>query len=188
MDRKIGDYIIRDWQIEDASSIAKYADNRKIWMNLRDAFPHPYSLQDAEKFVSRVIGTNPITIFAIATQTEAIGSIGLTIGTDVHRYTAEMGYWLAEPYWGKGIMTQAVKRLISYGTHDLRLHRIFAEPYTTNPASARVLEKAGFTCEGILRSNVYKDGKVLDQFLYSYVAKASTQPVVEGDREKQRHF
>lgn len=178
MERKIGEYIIRDWQMEDASSIAKYANNKKIWMNLRDSFPHPYSLQDAECFISRVIERDPITIFAIATQTEAIGSIGLTIGSDVHRFTAELGYWLAEPFWGKGIMTQAVKSLISYGIHDLRLHRIFAEPYTTNPASARVLEKAGFTCEGILRSNVFKDCKMLDQFLYSYVAKASIQPVI----------
>jgi len=164
--------------MEDAPSIAKYANNRKIWMNLRDAFPHPYSLQDAESFISRVIEANPITVFAIATQWEAIGSIGLMLGKDVHRFTAEIGYWLAEPFWGKGIMTQAVKSLTAYAIRDLKLHRIFAEPYTTNPVSARVLEKAGFICEGILRSNVFKDGKILDQFLYRYVAKASTQPVI----------
>jgi hypothetical protein len=105
MYREIGKYIIRDWQMEDAPSIAKYANNRKIWMNLRDAFPHPYSLQDAESFISRAIEANPKTVFAIATQSEAIGSIGLMLGKDVHRYTAEMGYWLAEPFWGKGIMT-----------------------------------------------------------------------------------
>jgi RimJ/RimL family protein N-acetyltransferase len=177
MNQKIEEYIIRDWRTDDAPSIAEYANNKKIWLNLRDAFPHPYSLKDAESFISRVIETNPKTMFAIATQTEAIGSIGLTIGIDVHRFTAEMGYWLAEPFWGKGIMTQAVKKMISHGTQVLNLHRIYAEPYTTNPASARVLEKAGFTCEGVLRSNVFKDGKILDQLLYSYVAKVGTQPV-----------
>jgi len=135
MYREIVEYIIRDWRIKDAPSIAKYANNRKIWMNLRDAFPYPYSLQDAESFISRIIEADPITVFAIATQSEVIGSIGLMVGNDVHRYTAEMGYWLAEPYWGKGIMTQAVKSMTSYAVRNLKLHRIFAEPYSTNPAS-----------------------------------------------------
>lgn len=171
MDLKIGEYIIRDWQMTDAPSIAKYANNRKIWINLRDAFPHPYGLQDATSFISQVLASTPDTVFAIATPSEAIGSIGLMVGKDVHRYTAEMGYWLAEPFWGKGIMTQAVKSLTAYALHELKLQRVFAEPYATNPASARVLEKAGFTCEGILRSNVYKDGKMLDQYIYSFIAE-----------------
>jgi len=168
--------------MKDAPSIAKYANNIKIWINLRDIFPHPYSLQDAQSFISHAIEANPVTVFAIANQSEAIGSIGLMRGKDVHRFTAEIGYWLAEPFWGKGIMTQAVKTLTAYGIHDFGLHRIFAEPYVTNSASARVLEKSGFTCEGILRSNVFKDGKVLDQFLYSYVSKANTQPFSAPDR------
>ena len=117
MYQKIGKYIIRDWQIEDAPSIAKYANNRKIWINLRDVFPHPYSLQDAESFISHAIEAKPITVFAIATQLEAIGSIGLMLGKDVHRFTAEIGYWLAELFWGKGIMTQAVKSMTAYGIH-----------------------------------------------------------------------
>jgi len=122
MYREIGQHIIRGWRMEDAPSIAKYANNRKIWMNLRDAFPYPYSLQDAESFISRIIEADPITVFAIATQSEAIGSIGLMVGNDVHRYTAEMGYWLAEPYWGKGIMTKAVKSMTSYAVRNLKLH------------------------------------------------------------------
>lgn len=156
--------------MEDAPSLAKYANNRKIWMNVRDAFPYPYSIQDAETFISGVAESEPKNVFAIATSSEAIGSIGLMPGKDVHRYTTEMGYWLAEPFWGKGIMTQVVKSLTDYAIKDLKMLRVFAEPYTANVASARVLEKAGFTCEGILRSNVVKDGKVLDQFLYSYIA------------------
>lgn len=167
--------------MEDAPSIAKYANNRKIWMNLRDAFPHPYGIQDAASFISRAIEADSIITFAIATTSEAIGSIGLTPGIDVHRYTAEMGYWLAEPFWGKGIMTKAVKSMVDYATHDLKMHRIFAEPYATNPASARVLEKAGFLCEGILHSSVYKEGKILNQYLYSYVGNQSIQPDASPD-------
>lgn len=173
MYREIGKYIIRGWKIEDAPSIAKYANNRKIWMNLRDAFPHPYSLQDAEAFISGAMGSEPATMFAIATPSEAIGSIGFSCGKDVHRYTAELGYWLGEPFWGKGIMTLAVRSLAAYAIDDLKLHRLYAEPYSTSLASIRVLEKAGFICEGMLRSSAYKDGKVLDQFIYSVVAKES---------------
>ena len=169
MYREIGEYIVRDWQVDDAPPIAEFANNKKIWINLRDSFPHPYRLQDAKSFIACAIETNPTTVFAIATKSEAIGSIGLMLGKDVHRHTAEMGYWLAEPFWGKGIMTQAVSSLADFAIHDLKLHRVFAEPYITNPASARVLEKAGFIREGILRSNVLKDGKILDQFLYSFV-------------------
>ena len=91
------------------------------------------------------------------------------IGKDVHRYSAELGYWLAEPFWGRGIMTQAVKIITAFAFSELNVLRVFAEPYTTNPTSARVLEKAGFVREGILRANVFKDGKVLDQYLYSFV-------------------
>jgi RimJ/RimL family protein N-acetyltransferase len=145
-------------------------------MNLRDAFPHPYRLEDAERFISRAMEKSPKTFFAIATHDEAIGSIGLSMGNDVHRFTAEMGYWLAEPFWGQGIMTHSVKLIVSHGIKKLNLHRIFAEPYSTNTASARVLEKAGFTCEGILRSNVFKDGKILDQLLFSFIAQTGIQP------------
>ena len=175
MHQRIGKYIIRNWRADDAPSIARYADNKKIWANLRDLFPHPYTLKDAETFLSLVMQAGPPTAFAIATSTEAIGGIGLTPGKDVHRFTAEMGYWLAEPFWGKGIMTRAVKFMAAYAINDLKLHRVFAQPYTINPASARVLEKAGFTREGRLRSSVFKDGRVLDQFMYSLIGVKSAQ-------------
>ena len=165
----IGQYKIRDWQKSDALSITKYANNRKIWKNLRDGFPHPYNFSDAESFLSLVLSQEPRTYFAIASNEEAVGSIGLGIGSDVHRFTAELGFWLAEPFWNKGIMTEAVLRFTEYAFEKFRLHRIYAEPYVTNPASARVLEKAGFILEGTLRANVYKDGKVLDQLLYAQV-------------------
>ena len=164
---RFDEYMIRDWRDDDAPGIARYADNRKIAKNLRDGFPHPYGLSDAQEFLSKVRQQDPTTIFAIVSEAEVIGGIGLGLGEDVHRYTAEMGFWLAEPYWGKGIMTEAVKRFTEFAFDRFDLQRIFAEPYATNPASARVLEKAGYTLEGILRANVIKEGVVLDQYLYA---------------------
>jgi len=174
MNLKVGKYVIRDLRIDDAPSIAKYANNRKIWINLRDGFPYPYQLSDAENFLSKVAQQNPKTVFAIANDKEAIGSIGLMPGEDVHRFTAEMGYWLAEPFWNKGIMSEVVSRFVEFAFEKFELNRIFAEPYIGNPASARVLEKAGFVLEGTLSASVFKNGKVLDQFLYARIRQGIT--------------
>lgn len=167
MNIQFGDYAIRLWRIEDAPSIARYANNSKIARYLRDLFPHPYALKDAEGFISKVMNLVPPTVFAIADSNEAIGSIGLMIGMDVHRRTAELGYWLAEPFWGRGIMSRAVELLTDYAFEEYNLNRIYAEPYSTNPASIRVLEKSGFHLEGVMRANVIKAGKTLDQCLYA---------------------
>jgi [ribosomal protein S5]-alanine N-acetyltransferase len=164
-----GEYVIRDWLMDDASPLARYANNRMIWSNLRDAFPNPYTRDDAALFIARAQQKEPRTAFAIASKIEAIGSIGLMPGQDVHRFTAELGYWLAEPFWGKGIMTEAVRALSEYALNELGFCRIFAEPYTTNLASARVLEKSGFVLEGILHASVFKDGRTLNQFLFAKV-------------------
>jgi RimJ/RimL family protein N-acetyltransferase len=166
---QFGEYQIRDWREEDAAGIARYANNRDISKNLRDGFPFPYGLTDAEEFLASVQKQDPRTFFALASDSEVIGGIGLGLGEDVHRYTAEMGFWLAEPYWGKGIMTEAVRKFRDYSFEHFDLQRIYAEPYETNPASARVLEKAGFELEGIMRANVNKEGKVLDQLMYARV-------------------
>lgn len=166
---RFNEYMIRDWRKDDAPGIVKYANNRKISKNLRDGFPYPYNLSDAEEFLTRVRQQDPRVFFALASDSDLIGGIGLGLGEDVHRFSAEMGFWLAEPYWGKGIMTETVKRLTEFAFDQYKLKRIFAEPYTTNPASARVLEKAGYILEGIMRANVVKDGKILDQYLYARV-------------------
>jgi len=171
MKLEFGDYRIRDWKNEDAPSLAHYANNRKIWLNLRDAFPSPYTLSDAREFIAKVNTLEPRTVFAIASQTEAIGSIGLGLGKDVHRFTAEMGYWLAEPFWNLGIVSAAIKIFSDYAMEKFNLNRIFAEPYASNPASARVLEKAGFIREGIMKAHAYKDGKILDMYLYAKTRK-----------------
>jgi RimJ/RimL family protein N-acetyltransferase len=169
MEIRFSDYMIRSWEMDDVPAIVRYANNKRIWRNLRDAFPHPYTLNDAQDFLNKVTAHDPECVFAIATKTEAIGGIGLVLGEDVHRYTAELGYWLAEPFWNQGIMTLAVKRIVEYAFANLDLCRIYAEPYDGNDASVRVLEKAGFQYEGKSKCSVYKEGKFLDQLLYAKV-------------------
>ena len=159
--------VIRPWGGHDRAALVKYANNRKVWLNMRDAFPHPYTEASAAEFLEMVDRQNPTTFFAIATQEEAVGGIGISLNHDVHRLTAEMGYWLGEPYWGRGLMTEAVAKFTPYAFESFQLMRIYAEPYVSNPSSCRVLEKAGFVLEGRLRRSVIKDGHVLDQFLYA---------------------
>jgi RimJ/RimL family protein N-acetyltransferase len=161
--------MIRSWEIDDAAAIVKYANNKRIWRNLRDAFPQPYGLSDAEDFLKKVTAHDRECVFAISNQKEAIGGIGMVIGEDVHRHAAELGYWLAEPFWNKGIMTQAVQLIVEYAFENLNLYRIYAEPDEGNDASVRVLEKAGFQYEGRLKTSAYKDGKFLDQLLFAKV-------------------
>ncbi len=163
------EYFLRNWRNEDAAALAAHANNLKIWRHLRDGFPHPYKLQNALEFISRMSNFDPPTAFAVATKKEVIGSIGVRPGKDVHRFSAELGYWLAESYWGRGIMPHAVAAMIEYGFETLHLHRIYAEPYARNSASIRVLEKAGLTWEGTLRQNVYKEGRFIDQEIYAHI-------------------
>ena len=160
---------IRLWNAQDADALVKYANNYHIWKNLRDGFPHPYTAQNARDFLKAAAGQNPATYFAIATAEEAIGGIGVTLNHDVHRLTAEMGYWLGEPFWGKGIMTEAVTAFTDFAFEQFGLVRIYAEPYATNQASCRVLEKAGFQLEGRMRNSVVKAGQIGDQFLYAKI-------------------
>src|SRR5688572_20433553 len=117
--------VIRSLAAGDAKSVARYANNRKIWENLRDAFPYPYRLADAEGFLSFLAQEKPEMTFAIATEVEAIGCIGLRRGVDVHRKTAELGYWLGEPFWGRGIMTEAVREFVRWAFQELDLNRIY---------------------------------------------------------------
>lgn len=166
---EFGKYNIREWSLDDVHSLVKYANNRKIWLNLRDGFPHPYKTSDAYTFITRVNRQSTKTVFAIATEKEAIGSIGLLLGVDVHRFSAELGYWMAEPFWNKGIISEAIFLFSEYAINKYKLNRIFAEPYANNPASAKALEKAGFTLEGTMKAHAFKDGKVMDMFLYAKV-------------------
>jgi ribosomal-protein-alanine N-acetyltransferase len=169
-----GECMIRSWRDTDVESLQKYANNRKIWLNLRDVFPHPYTIDDARWWIEHASQEDPEQSFAIASAVEPIGGIGLMFGDDVHRHNAELGYWLAEPFWGRGIMTGAVCAFTEYAFKKFPLNRIYAEPFARNLASVRVLEKAGFLREGVLRASVVKDGTILDQIVYARLAKNQT--------------
>ena len=166
---EFSEYMIRDWADDDAGSIVRYANNRKVAIWLRDRFPSPYTASDAKVFLARVALQNPRTVFAIATQHEAIGGIGLEFHDDVHRFTAELGYWLGEPFWGRGIVTDAVRLFTEWAFDRLAVYRIQAAVFAGNDASVRVLEKAGFEREGRLRAGVFKNGRILDQLLYAKI-------------------
>jgi RimJ/RimL family protein N-acetyltransferase len=161
--------VLRSWRREDAPALAEAANNRKIWLKVRDRMPHPYSLADAEAYLDSVLKNERDLLASIEIDGKAAGSIGIHPGEDVYRQTAELGYWLAEPYWGRGIASEAVRAFVAYGFENLPLDRIYASAYANNPASARVLEKCGFQFEGRMRRNALKDGVVLDSLLYARV-------------------
>jgi RimJ/RimL family protein N-acetyltransferase len=158
---------VRPYVLEDAEALAKYADNRAVWITLRDRFPHPYTTDDAVGFLRIATTQQPTSDFAIATVDEVIGGIGLQRQSDVHRLTAEIGYWLGEPFWGRGIATRAVRAVTAWAFATTSLERLYACVFATNPASARVLSNAGYQFEGRMRRAVIKDGRVLDQLIYA---------------------
>ena len=158
---------VRPWRLDDAQSVASHANNRKIWLGVRDLFPHPYTIQDAHEFLQRATSEQPEMKFCIEIEGTAGGGIVVYPGHDVYRHTATVGYWLGEQFWGRGIMTEVVTAVTDFCVDNFPLRRIFAEVFANNPASARVLEKAGFTFEGRLKNNVVKDGQVLDSLLYA---------------------
>jgi RimJ/RimL family protein N-acetyltransferase len=158
---------IRPWRLDDAESVARHANSRKIWLAVRDVFPHPYTIQDAHEFLQRATNEQPEMKFCIDIEGVAVGGIGVHPGQDVYRHTATLGYWLGEQFWGHGIMTEAVSAVTNFCFGKFPLRRISAEVFANNPASARVLENAGFQLEARLKNNVFKDGQVLDSLLYA---------------------
>lgn len=167
---------VRSWSIADVASVAEYANNRKIWMNLRDRFPHPYTRRDARAFIAAVRARDPETMFAIAVDGQAVGGIGFVLHEDVERISAEIGYWLGERFWGRGIATDALKAVTAHAIRQHGLTRIYAVPFAWNTASARVLEKAGYVLEGRLRKSAIKDGIVTDQLQYAFIAADDPPP------------
>ena len=135
------------------------ANNRNVWLSLRDLMPHPYTLANAEAYLRNVAHEGAKYSLCIEVEGKAGGAISLRFESDVHRLTAELGYWLAEPFWGRGIMTEAVSAMVEHAFASFALRRIFASVYANNPASAHVLEKAGFLFEGRIRQNVIKEGR-----------------------------
>jgi RimJ/RimL family protein N-acetyltransferase len=160
---------LRPWRQADAPSLVKYANNPNVARQLRDRFPHPYTAADARSFIQAIAQARPTTTFAIVVDGEAVGGTGFSPGADVERYSAEVGYWLGEPFWGRGITVEAVRLLSAYAFETCSMLRLFALPFADNVQSIRVLEKAGYTREGILRSSSVKHGAVRDQALYALV-------------------
>lgn len=160
---------LRKWQLTDAIDLSIALSNKKIQDNLRDGLPYPYTKQDASDYISAMISADKhdTFAFAITLDNKVIGSIGAFRQDNIHRQTAELGYYIAEEYWGKGIMTEAVKQICRYVFKNSDIIRIYAEPFAHNTGSCRVLEKSGFKYEGTLRSNAVKNGKIIDMKLYS---------------------
>ena len=157
---------IRPWRTGDEDSLVRHANNPKIWRNLRDAFPHPYTLENAQWWIGVAGSADPITSFAIEVQGEAAGAIGLILKDDVFRRSAEIGYWLGEEFWGRGIVTEALQAMTDYAFATWDLCRISAGVFEWNPGSARVLEKAGYEFEARSQKAVTKDGETIDELIY----------------------
>ena len=166
---ELGDIKVRSWRKDDMKGLLRHADNAKIAANLRDQFPHPYTRRDAIDFLEYAQTQAPECSFAIEHEGEAIGGVGFLLGRDIARMTAEMGYWLSEEYWGRSIATRVVTAMSEWAFDNYNLTRVFAMAFAYNAASIRVLEKAGFEREGVMRRSAIKNGIVLDQVLFAKV-------------------
>jgi [ribosomal protein S5]-alanine N-acetyltransferase len=166
-----GSCILRGWRDDDRESLVRYANNRKVWRNLKDRFPHPYTDADAQAWLALSRTSPERTGWAIEVEGHAAGGIGLEPMQDVHARTAHIGYWLGEPFWGRGIATDAVRAASSDAFSRQAYLRLEAPVFAWNPASMRVLEKCGYAREGVMRKSVFKDGELIDSVLYAKVAK-----------------
>src|SRR5437868_1751743 len=175
MEIDLGHFLIRDWRHGDEETLARHANNPKIWRNVRDRFPHPYTLDDAKWWIEHASSENPMTSFAIVVDGEAAGGIGFFLQEDIFRRSVEIGYWLGEAFWGRGIVTDAVRAMSEYIFANFDVCRIYAGVFEWNPGSMRVLEKAGYVLEGRMRKAATKDGQTIDEFIYALVRE-------EGDK------
>jgi [ribosomal protein S5]-alanine N-acetyltransferase len=162
---------LRPWREDDAASLAAHANNREVWINLRDRFPHPYTLEHAHQWIARAATLEPGTQLAVEVEGHAAGGIGLEPQHDIERVSAEIGFWLGERFWGHGIMTAAVGALSEHALNERGLLRLYAWVLEWNPASMRVLEKSGYTREAWLRKAAIKDGRIVDRVLYARIAE-----------------
>ena len=169
--------LVRPWRSGDVEAIVKHANNINVAKQLRDRFPHPYTRRHAIDFLQHAVGSEPLTNFAIDRAGEAIGGVGVVPGTDIECYSAEIGYWLSETMWGRGITTEAVALVSEYIFSERNMLRLFAVPFADNQASRRVLEKAGYACEGIMRASSVKAGERRDQALYARINPAWRHPI-----------
>ncbi len=168
---KQGNFKLREWKLTDGVSLAKHINNVKIWNNVRDGLPYPYTILDADKYIRMVQAQSYVQNFAIEVEGKAVGGVGIVPLSDVERFTAEVGYWLGEDYWNRGIVSEAVGVLVDYVFRETQIIRLFASVYEYNSASMRVLEKVGFTRQAILRDAAIKNGRVIDMYYYDLVKR-----------------
>ncbi len=166
---ELGDVKVRSWRKDDLKALVLHANNPKIAANLRDQFPNPYTRREGIDFLEYAQTQEPECSFAIEYGREAVGGVGFQIGRDIARTSAEMGYWLSEEFWGRGIVTRAVTAMSDWALENYKLTRVFAMTFAHNAASIRVLEKAGFEREGVMRRSAIKNGVVVDQVLFAKV-------------------
>jgi [ribosomal protein S5]-alanine N-acetyltransferase len=159
--------ILRGWKTEDADPLTRLANNIKIWSNVRDYFPYPYTEKDAREWLALNVGVEPVMNFVIEAEGEFAGSIGMVPQQDVHRCNMEIGYWLGEPYWGKGYATKAIELICEIIWRDYSsINRIVAEVFEHNTTSMKALEKNGFVLESIQKKGVIKNNVLLDSYLF----------------------
>lgn len=160
-------FLLRPWSVNDLESLVKYANNFNIAKNMTDQFPHPYSHENGKAFIEFATKDSPIHIFAIEVNGEAVGGIGIHPQQDVQRKNAELGYWLAEPFWGKGIISKAIPQMVDFAFKTYPINRVYARPFGSNLASQRVLQKTGFILEATLEKTLFKNGEYLDELIYA---------------------
>ncbi len=158
---------LRPWQMSDAETLAGIANNPRIAANMMDGFPHPYTLDNAKAFINAAVQVLPANILAIEVNGAAAGGIGIHQQTDIYRMNAELGYWLAEEYWGRGVITIAIKQMTAYAFRNWNISRIYARPFGRNIASAKALQKAGFILEGRFEKTIFKNGVYEDELVYA---------------------
>lgn len=165
------DFILRDLKKTDAQSMADHANNFNIWRNVRDLFPNPYTYENALEFIEQIIEFPNDIILGIEIEGNVCGVIGLHSRPDVYKINMELGFWLGETYWNKGIMTTAIREIIKLGFDKPNVKRIYAEVFQHNRASCKVLEKAGFNLEAVFEKAIIKDGEIEDVYIYTISRK-----------------
>lgn len=168
------EFQLRPWRMEDLDTLVGFANNFNISRFMTDMFPHPYSHESGKRFIENATKNAPPNILAIEIDGKASGGIGIHPQADVYRMNAELGYWLAEPFWGKGIITEAIKKMVDYAFSNFDITRIYARPFGTNVGSQKALEKAGFNLEARMSKTFFKNGEYLDELIYAVRRKSTS--------------
>lgn len=161
------EFKLRKWEVDDLHNLVEYANNYKIAKNLMNVFPHPYTIEDGIRFIETNSKQEPVQVFAIVIDNKACGAIGVFPQQDIMCKNAELGYWLAEPFWGKGIITKVITEMVDYAFKTWDINRVYARPFGSNIASQKALEKAGFKLEARLEKTIFKFGQLEDEYIYA---------------------